>query len=166
MQNNLAQKENTLYLPKGIEEITNYYSDSDQAREIFRAFFKSLSADITNKSTSIDEWELILEFTEKVIASQEEIHHIGDDEMDLAILNIQLKELKQAFDQRLHKLRGTKPKNSQTRAIRNTTRTQALKIEELVEPTLEDLAELEEELGDMPSDEELMEFMRQELEKE
>lgn len=162
----LAQKEKRLYLPKGIEEIAKYYSDTAKARDVFRAFFKSLSADITNKSTNIDEWELILEFTDKVIASQEELYQNSAGEMDLAVLSIQLQELKEDFDNRLHQVRGELPKESQTRAIVHTTRAQTLSIKELAEPTLEDLAKLEEELGDMPSDEELMAFMRQELEKE
>lgn len=169
MKNNLALKRTQRSLPDGTVEVAAYYADPVRALNILRQFFESLSEDIANKSTSIEEWELIAEFVEKVISNQIQLAQEITGNLDYTVLAIQLEDLKEEFDKRLHQLRGTSPGKPETKIIQEQVGheiMEASNIPDTLEPTDEDLAMLEQELGNMESDEELMEFMRREFEKE
>lgn len=169
MKKNLARKTQQQALPEGTEHIATCFKDSVKANDLLLGYFASLTADISNKDTSIDEWELVPVFVNKVAQLQEDYLNMGVSELDIDILEHELEELKAEFNRELDKIRSSEPKDSQTRAVQKATAVAAkeqITIHDIPEPTPEDLAELEEELGDMPSDEELIAFMREAMEKE
>lgn len=169
MSNNLALQKTPRSLPEGTAEIAAYYKDPEKALNIFRGFFESLSQKITNKSASIDEWELLAEFVERVIRTQTEYTEQSSGDLDDATLKLELEDVQREFDKRLHEIRGTSPEPSEIPKLSEETAyeiMEALNVPDTLEPTPEDLAQLEQELGDLESDEELMQFLQEELGKE